>query len=58
MPGLERGKADVVQWAVEPVGFVAWGELVWAVVHEVAQVFPGFGDVLDVRLGRFVTVDP
>jgi hypothetical protein len=28
------------------------------VVHEVAEVFPDFGDVLDAGFGRFVAVDP
>jgi len=47
-----------VEGTVPPVGFAGWGEFVEAVVHEVSQVFPDFGDVLDVRFGRFVAIDP
>ncbi|MCY1426469.1 hypothetical protein D9M71_422900 [compost metagenome] len=47
-----------MQWLVPPVGFAGRRELVWAVVHEMAQVFPHFGNVLDVGLGGFIAVDP
>ncbi|GLO46167.1 hypothetical protein PPUN109347_27300 [Pseudomonas putida] len=47
-----------MQWLVPPVGFARWGKFVRAVVHEVAEVFPDFCDVLDVGLGGFVAVDP
>ncbi|ERL02701.1 hypothetical protein O999_17475 [Pseudomonas putida LF54] len=57
-PGFGRGQADGVQWLVPPVGFTGRGEFVRAVVHEVAQVFPHFGDMLDAGFGGFVAVDP
>ena len=57
-PGFCRGQADRVQWLVPPVGFAGRGELVRAVVHEVAEIFPDFGNVLDAGFGGFVAVDP
>ena len=47
-----------MQWLVPPVGFAGRRELVWAVGHEVAEVFPDFGDVLYTGFGGFVAVDP
>ncbi|GLO14531.1 hypothetical protein PPUJ20028_31140 [Pseudomonas putida] len=47
-----------MQGLVPPVGFAGWGEFVGAVGHEVAQVFPDFGDVPDAGFGGFVAVDP
>ncbi len=44
--------------AVPPIGLARWGEFVGAVVHEMTEVFPDFGDVLDVGIGGFVAVDP
>lgn len=57
-PGFCRGQADGVKWLVPPVGFTGRGEFVRAVVHEVAEVFPYLGDMLDAGFGGFVTVDP
>ena len=57
-PGFGRGQADGVQRLVPPVGFAGRGKFVRAVVHELAQVFPYFSDVLDVGIGGFVAVDP
>ena len=57
-PGFGRRQADGVKGTVPPVGFAGLGEFVEAVVHEVAQVFPDFGDVLNVGFGGFVAIDP
>jgi hypothetical protein len=43
---------------VPPVGFAGRREFGWAVVHEVAKVFPDFGDVFDAGFGGFVAVGP
>ena len=47
-----------MQGLVPPVGFTGRGEFVRAVVHEVAQVFPYLGYMLDAGFGGFVAVDP
>ena len=57
-PGFGRGQANGVQRLVPPVGFAGRGKFVRAMVHEVAEVFPYFGDMLDVGVGGFVAVDP
>jgi len=57
-PGFCRGQAYGMKWLVPPVGFAGRGELVRAVIHEVAEIFPDFGDILDVGVGGFIAVDP
>ena len=57
-PGFCRGQADGMKRPVPPVGFAGRREFGRAVVHEVAKVFPDFGDVLDAGFGGFVAVDP
>ena len=41
-----------------PVGLSRWRKLVGAVVHEMAEVFPDFFDILYVGFGGFIAVDP
>ena len=57
-PGFGRGQANGVKRPVPPIGFTRWGEFVGTVVHEVTEVFPYFGDMLDAGFGGFVAVDP
>ena len=57
-PGFCWGQADGVQGFVPPVGFTRRREFGGAVVHEVAKVFPDFGDVFDAGFSGFIAVDP
>ncbi|MBK4995133.1 hypothetical protein IAE39_003307 [Pseudomonas sp. S37] len=47
-----------MQRPVPPVGFAGRWEFVRAVIHEMAEVLPDFGNVFDAGLGGFVAVDP
>ncbi|MNP25247.1 hypothetical protein D3C76_1180450 [compost metagenome] len=57
-PGFSRGQADGVEWLVPPIGLAGRRKLVRTVVHEMAEVLPHLGDVLDAGFGGVVAVDP